>query len=179
MPTLHRSVPVALACVTFAVLVLPLAGAAQGRESPVERLLEEYPLNPTGERIVSARNAPSSGPSLFRPPVAARPAAGAAVVAGEPASGSSPFLLAVLGAGSLVALLGAAALVWAYARSRATPKDSEAYVSGVFVEGRHLPVIDAPAPRRRWAVSSRDLAPALAGGALALLAAYLVLHFVG
>lgn len=92
-----------LACLVIALVCAPMAlgaGAEDPKAGP-ETLWEEFPLNPTGERLrTSQQQEPQQ--SVFRPPAATQ----AAKETPTPASGGNAVLLAlVAGAGLLVALV--------------------------------------------------------------------------
>ena len=179
MPLPHqRSLRLGLVCAVLVMLAVPTGiSAATTQQAPTKELLEAFPLNPTGERIVSAAS-PSARPGIFRPPVG-RTSVTIVPEARAAAGGASAVVLAAAVGGSLFALIGIAIVVWAVLRSRSGPEDPSAYVSAVFVGDKRLPVIEGSAPSRRRVVSTRDLVPALVGCAGALVVALLVVHYVG
>ncbi len=101
-----------LACLVLVVFLSPaLASAAREPGPGPNALLEAFPLNPTGERIVSPTYA---RPGTFRPPV--QPAAVAR------SRGTDLVLLAAIGGGSVVALLALVGLATVLLRSPVRPK---------------------------------------------------------
>ena len=172
-----RSSLLGLACVALVVVFLSpaLASAARGPGPGPKPLLEAFPLNPTGERIVSPTYA---RPGVFRPPVQQ--------AAGARSPGTDLFFLAAIGGGSIVALLalvGLASVLLRSASSRgvttAGQEKPSAYISAVFMGTRRLPVIEGRARRKRRIVRTRETVRVLVGCAVAVVAAVLIVQYFG
>jgi hypothetical protein len=167
-----------------AVLFFGLASASSAAREPgvaTKVLLEAFPLNPTGERIVSAGDR-----GVFRPPVQQVAAVGspdARSATRAAASGANVFVLAVIGGGSIAALLAALAVVLvlrpASSRPHGPSEEPSAYVSAVFIGANRLPVIEGSARVRRgvpWAARAVWL---LVGCASVGVVALLVVQYAG
>lgn len=126
-----------LACLVVLLVCAPTAlGASGGPGAGPEKLWEEFPLNPTGERLGTSQQQEHKQPE-FRPPVdRSSPATTqAARETSTPGSGGNAALLAlVAGAGLLVALV------------------SVGLVSVRVWHARHQPE-PRPLPLRQWASS--------------------------
>jgi hypothetical protein len=150
-----------LALTAVAVLGFAMPGLASGAREPeyVPRaLLRAFPLDPTGERIVTPA---SIRPGVLRPPVHE-----AAPQVAEASRAVDPLLFAIAGGGGALALGVLAAFVWLLLRS-GNPRSSAreeptAYVSAVFVGTSRLPVIEGSVRFRRRRVRAGRLALACA-----------------
>lgn len=168
-----------LALVAFIVVSSPVAvSAARDPTSGPKTLWQAFPLNPTGERIVSPISAP---PGVLRPPVQE------AAVAPATAREADTSFRSMIG-GGVVALLAVVVLAAvllrlasAHRRRLATPGHEEpsAYISAVFVGTRFLPVIEGSVRRRRRALRTADIVPVLVGSAIAVAIALLIVHYIG
>ncbi len=171
-----RSFLLGLAWAALLVFLSPaLASAASREQSPGPKaLLEEFPLNPTGERIVSPTYA---RPGVFRPPV-------------QPAAAHSPgtdlFFLAAIGGGSVVALLalvGLASVLLRSVSSRGVTTGAQekpsAYISAVFMGTRRLPVIEGRARRKRRVAWTTEIVRVLVACAVVLVVGFLIVQYVG
>lgn len=173
---LARSLLLGLACVVSVMSLGPAAVSAARQPTAPEPLLEEFPLNPTGERIVSPPSA-RPGVGVLRPPVASD--------ARSTASGTSPLFLAAVGGAGIVVLLGA--LILAPVLLRSATKEStapghekpSAHISAVFIGTRRLPIIEGLArqkARLRWTTAT---ARVLVACAIAAVVALLIAQYVG
>jgi hypothetical protein len=180
---LARSSLLGLACVALAMTFGPaVVSAAREPASSPDTLLEAFPLNPTGERIV-ARGA--TDPGVLRPPeqrvaVARSSEGGPAGDGGR--SGADTFVLAAIGGAGVVVLLAAVGLVSALQRlasGRASPTSDQeppsAYISAVFIGTRRVPIVErVTRPDRDVAWTAAVVSALAAGCATAVAVALLV-----
>ena len=166
-----------LACLALVAFLSPALASAAREPSPAPNaLLEAFPLNPTGERIVSPTYA---RPGTFRPPV--QPAA----LARSPDT-DLVFLAAIGGVGvvALLALVGLASVLlrWSSSNRSVTTGGQErpsAYISAVFMGTRRLPVIEGGSCRKPGVVRTKESVRVLVGCAVAVVVALLVFQYVG
>ena len=169
------SIATVAATVTLGSLILaPPGAAADDRAPPPTTLWEQFPLNPTGERL---RTEPNVRDVLWPPTVP--------VATPAPASqdgDSTPVLFAgVAAVATLVLVLAAfsvgAGLTSGRHRRTGSERRPTAYVSAFLVGSRWLPVVDEVdgAQRRRFPAGAR-MAVGF-GLALAIVAALLVIRY--
>ncbi len=168
---------VVVLAVTIALGSLVLAGRAAGaddRESPPTTLWEQFPLNPTGERL---RTEPDVR-DVLRPPTVplATPAPA------SPSGDSTPVLLAgVAAVATLVLVLAAFSVGVGLTSGRHRRTGSErrptAYISAFLVGSRWLPVVDEAdgAETKRFPVGARTAV--CFGSALAVVVGLLVIRY--
>ena len=169
------SVAALAATVTLGPIVsVPRAAAAHDPEPPPTALWEQFPLNPTGERLRTEPNVRD----VLRPPTVplATPAPA------SPGGDSTPFLLAgVAAVATLVLVLAGfsvgAGLTSGRHRRTGSERRPTAYVSAFLVGSRWLPVVDeADGAETRRSLAGARTAVGF-GLALAIVAALLVIRY--
>jgi hypothetical protein len=186
--TFTSRIPLGIVCLALVAVDGPIALAAPRSEPAPQRLWNEYPLNPTGERLVQ-RGAPRAGRSVpFTPPQ--RGAVAASPTNEQPASDAPAaasrldlILLAFLAGVGLLALVALASR--ARVQLRSASSHHRAHAASVWLgTGAVGPVLGAGGrrlleifdrARRHLSVGSRNVTRRVGAGAAGVARVFVVL----